>query len=263
MLWALVLAASGFLRPAELHLRASEDSDPTALLQLCHLPGAQLELGTRSNMLGPEVFEVLRRCTRPEVELRAPLRAAHRERLEKLPAVEPLFSFGPADSLDWTAVSALGPRRVHLRLSGMLTPARADALARFRNTELLLDLRGRLPDAEELARFRQLDRADRVFVIRADAPPELVAGLKAAQPSGLVVQAVGNKVPAPMLRALAGADLPTRIELVWPFSAAEVEPLTAIRRLALEVDLGEIERLPAGFVKALAPVEPDLSAPVH
>lgn len=261
-LLALALAAAhGYLQPTPLRLRASEESDAQALVELCELPAAQLELRTRSNMLATDTLDALRRCKHPLVELRQPLLPVHRERLAKVPGAEPLFELSQDAPLDWAAVSAMGPRRLHVRLGGELTPARAAMLSRFRDLEVELDLRGRVPDAAELARFRDLDRADRVVRLGASAPPEMVRALAAVRPRELVVEARDNRLPKPLLDALADADLPTRVALTWPFVARDAQALTGIRQLALELDLGAVESMPRGLARALAPVEPDASRP--
>lgn len=262
LLLALALsAAHGYLQPPALRLRASEQSEAQALVDACKLPGAQLELRTSSNMLATDTLDALRRCHKPLVQLRAPLLPVHRERLAKVAAAEPLFELSQDAALDWTAVSALGPRHVAVRLGGELTEARAAMLSRFRDATVELDLRGRVPEAAELARFRGLSRAERVVRIGAGSPPEMVSLLAQLKPAELVVEAGNNRLPPALLQALADADLPTRVALSWPFVPRDLEPLTALRRLALEVDLGTVERLPRGLPQALAPVEPDASKP--
>jgi hypothetical protein len=261
-LLALALAAGPARpHPVALQLRAGEDSDEQALVDLCRLPGARLELRTRSNMLATGTLEALQRCAAPRVLLRAPLLPVQRERLGKLPRAEPVFELPEAARLDWAEVSRLGPRRVHLRLGGPLTAERAAQLARFRDVEVELDLRGRDASAEELARFRGLDHADRAVRLGADAAPELVAALALLEPVRLTVEARDNHLPAPLLQALADSELPVGVALVWPFLPRDVEALAAIPRLGLEVELGTLADAPRGLSKALAPVEPDLSKP--
>ena len=141
-----LLLAAAVLQPVPLRIGASEESDEQALVDLCRLPAAQLELHTRTNMLGTGVVEALRRCPRAIVELRLPLLPAHRERLEKLPRAELLLNLAANDGVDGLALSQLGPRRLHVRLRGELTAVRVASLQRLRDVEVELDLRGPSPD---------------------------------------------------------------------------------------------------------------------
>ncbi|MBS2032729.1 MAG: hypothetical protein JST54_32955 [Deltaproteobacteria bacterium] len=261
-LLALVLASGpGFLRPPELLVRAGEDSDDQALADACHLPGAQLELRTRSNMLATGTVDALRTCKNPRVLLRPPLVQAHRERLERVPQAQPVFELAQDAHLSWNEVSALGPRRIHVRVFGALTLERAAELARFRDVEVELDLRGRVPTADELARFHALDHASRSVRIGADAPPEEILALPTLQPSRVTVETHDNRLPPPLMGALEQADLPTCIALTWPLVPRDVESFAGIRKLSLELELGTIDELPRKVKAALAPVEPDDTKP--
>ena len=257
------LLAAAVLQPVPLRVEASEESDEQALVDLCKLPAATLLLRTRSNMLATGVVEALRRCPRAIVEVRLPLLPAHRERFEKLPRVALLLTLHPGESIDALALSALGPRRLHLRVLGPLTPERAAELARLRDVEIELDLRERTPDAEELARFRGLGRADRWLRLPSTASPELIPVLAAVKPTGLVVESARNGVEPALLEALRRQGLPTRVVLVWPFIAADLEALVPLRQLSLQFDLQTIERLPHALTPALSPVEPSRAPPGH
>jgi hypothetical protein len=257
------LLAAAVLQPVPLRVEAGEESDEQALVDLCKLPAATLLLHTRSNMLATGVVEALRRCPRAIVEVRLPLLPAHRERFEKLPRLALLLTLHPGESIDALALSALGPRRLHLRVMGPLTAVRAAELARLRDVELELDLTGRVPDAEELARFRALGHADRWLRVPPDASPELIAVLAAVKPTGLVVQSTHNALEPGLLEALIQQRLPTRVLLSWPFSPSALEPLVPLRQLTLQFDLQTLERLPRGLLPALAPVEPSRTPPGH
>jgi len=261
-LLALMLAAGpGFMRPPELLVRAGEDSDDQALVDACHLPGAQLELRTRSNMLATGTVDALRMCKNPRVLMRPPFVQAHRERLERVPNAQPLFELAQDAHLAWNEVSALGPRRIHVRVFGVLTPERAAELSRFRDVDVELDLRGRVPTADELARFRALDHASRSIRIGADAPPEEILALQTLAPARVTVETHDNRLPLPLLGALAQAELPTCIALTWPLVPRDLEPFTGIRKLSLELELGTFDELPRKVRAALAPVEPDDTKP--
>lgn len=263
MLLPSLLLAAAVLQPVPLRVEASEESDEQALVDLCRLPAAELLLHTRSNMLATGVVEALRRCPRALVELRLPLLPAHRERLEKLRRADLFLALREGDALDAQALFSLGPRRLHVRVLGPLSAERAASLARLRDVELELDLRGRTPDAEELAGLRALTHADRWLRLDAATPPELVAALAPLRPAGLVVEAQGNALPPALVAALAAAGLPTRVVLTWPFSPAELEALEPLHRLALQLDLHTLEKLPHGLLPALAPLEPSRAPPGH
>jgi len=256
-------AAPGFLQPVPLRAEVSEDSDEQALLDLCHLPGAELQLRTRSNMLSSATLEALHRCRAPAVQLRLPLLDAHQDQLARIPRAQLLFELAPGEGLDWMQVSALGPRRLLVRVHGPLTAARAASLARLRNAEIELDLRGRAPNADELARFRDLARADRAVRIDAQAPPQLLAALAPLKLSGVVVEAPGNAIPPALLAALSAAPWPVRVALTWPFTAHQTAALARVHQLSLELHLGTLDDRPRHLKAALAPLQPDLSKPAR
>lgn len=248
LLGALALAAiPAFSRPVEVRIAVGEGTDSTTLENLCRLPGATLEVRTRSNMLGSETADALSHCPPHLVLLRPPLLPAHVERLRTLPRAEPLFDTALAPLPAWSDLSRLGPRRLHLRLAKPLDEATAAQLGRFRHAVVELDARGRLPDAEELARFRSLERLDRVLRIGPEFPPEAVPALGLLGLSELVVETKANRLPGPLTAALATAGVPVRARLTGGVTPEDLPAVGELERVRLEVVVGEPEGVPRGL----------------
>jgi hypothetical protein len=262
---ALALAAPVLAQPIETRVRVSEAADESVLDSLCHLPQVQVELRTQSNMLGNGPYDAFAHCPAPWVQMRAPVLQPHRERLEKRPGVQPVFELAQDATLDWPMLAALGPRRFHVRVSGSLSAPQALALARLRNVEVELDLRGRVPEAAELARLRGLEHADRVVRLGPGTDPDLLPGLTQLGAREWVVESRDNRLPAPLLAALAGAPVPVRVSVTWPVLPADLEALAAaLPRLRLELELpGAPRDLPRGLARALAGLRParDIARP--
>jgi hypothetical protein len=257
---SLAASAPNFAQPVERRVRVIEDLDEESLSELCH-QGVRIELRTHSNMLATGVVEVLRHCGAPWVLMRPPFLPAHRERLERLPAAEILLELTQGATLDWGELSQLGPRRLHVRVGGELSSAQVVGLSRLRNVEIELDVRGRVPKADELSRWRSLAHADRVIRLGADVPPELIQTLSLLHPLEIVVETKDNRLPAALLAALVEADLPTRVSFLWPVVPSELVPLAQLRRLKLEVDMGLAPELPRSFSRTFATIGPDVSMP--
>lgn len=120
------LALMGF----RIHVIASEDIDPDGLKSLDR-PGVVLWMQTRTNMLRSSVVEGLARFEEAYVQLHPPVHAAHAAQLER--ARRAGIWLEDAD-LDGPGVHRLGPRRFAVRISGELTPERAERVRRARPT---------------------------------------------------------------------------------------------------------------------------------
>jgi hypothetical protein len=239
---ALLLAALAQLQvaaPGELPLSeappaevwASEDWPADALAGAAALPQATLAVRTRSNMLRPEVAAVLSRRQGALVRIGLPLLPAHLEQLRALPRATLVVEVPPGvERAQAAPLARLGPQTLRVRID-RLDEARGAFLAGLKNLEVELDVRGRVPQLEELAR--------RVLRLRASDAPEVVAGLAKVQPSRLVVEAVEDRVPEPMLAALSQAGVPVRVALSARAQPADVRRLGSLPRLSLELALDE------------------------
>ena len=210
--WRSRSGGSRFAQPPAAHPSRRRGERRASAGRSCRLPGAQLDLETRSNMLATGTLEALRRCERPIVRLAPADRDRPARTAREAPDAELLFDLPEGATLSWTRFRAR-PAAIHVRVRGALTAERATA-SRFRNAEIELDLRGRLPDADELAQFRARSRA-RSIRIAADAPPEFMPGLEALRRRLTVETAQNQLPPAAKASRNRAAD---RIEFRRPFT---------------------------------------------
>ncbi len=216
---------------------ASEDWPADALQALAKLPGVTLAVSTRSNMLRPEVFAALKRRKASALTVRAPLAEAHVDQLRKLAGTTLVLRLPEKpDAALMKSLTHLGPQLLRLQV-GKLDEATANWLAGLKRLEVELDLRGRVPEQEELERLAQLARAGRVVRLLATDPPELVAAFKAVKLVRLVVESLDDRVPEPMVAALHEAGVPVRVRLDAKASVEDVRRLAALPRLSLELVL--------------------------
>lgn len=240
---------------------ASEDWPSDALAAAARLPGASLGLSLRSNMIRPEAVSVLRQGTGSAVRLQpSGLLPAHVDVLRKLAGtrlVVPLA--GPMPPALAAQLGKLGPQPLRIELAS-LDARVARSLEGLKNTEVVLDVRGRMPDQEELGLLLGLSRVQRVVRLRADDPPALVAALEAVRPSRLVVDAVeGARVPEAMIAALAEAGFPVRVAVDLRARSDDLRRLAALPQVSFEVALsGESD---TALPKARNLLDPLVSGP--
>ena len=234
-------AAMPFAEAPAVEVWASEDWPADMLAAAAALPGASLGLFLKSNMIRPEALAVLAR--RPcLVRLAADLKPAHVEQLRKLPrSVMVIALKGPLDPAAALKLAKLGPQGMRVQVPKM-DGAIARSLAELKNAEVELDVRGRVPDQEELGVFLGLTRARRVVRLRADDPPALVAALKTARPVRLVVESNEGRLPKPMVDALLEAAIATRVVIDLRATSDDLKRLAALPQISLELTLaGEPE----------------------
>lgn len=217
---------------------APEDWPADSLSAAASLPRAVLMVATRSNMLRPEVAAVLGRRRAAGARIALPLRPAHEDQLRSLSRLTVAFATSPSEPGLALQLGKLGPQPLRAEVQ-RLDDAQARALAELKNAEVELDVRGRVPEQDELARMRRLTRASRVIRLRASDPPELVAGLLAVKPSRLVVESVDDRVPEPMRAALAQAGVPVRVQVSCRAQPSDLRLLGALPGLSLELRLDE------------------------
>jgi hypothetical protein len=261
---ALLVAAAPvpFAERPAVEAWASEDWASDALAAVARLPGARLGLTLRSNMIRPEAAAVLKQSDAAAVRLQpSGLASAHVDTLRKLPRtrlVVPLS--GPLDPALAAQLAKLGPQPFRLELTAGLDAKIAKSLAGLKNAEVVLDVRGRMPDQEELGLLLGLSRVSRVVRLRADDPPALVAALKTVRPARLVVEAVeGARVPEAMIAALVESGLPARVAVDLRASPDDLRRLAALPQISLELALsGDSD---TALPKARALLEPLVSGP--
>lgn len=242
---ALILLAQAPARPevpfAEappIEVWVSEDWPVESLSALARLPGTSVGLRTRSNMLRPELAGAVARGSFL-VELSPRLVQAHVDQFRRLTRSHLVIALpeNPGEELR-SRLSYLGPQPLRF-LAGRLDAARASWLAGFKNVEVELDLRSRVPDQEELGLFVGLARARRVVRLRSSDPPEILEGLRLARPVRVVIETDGEPIAAPMLAALARLDCAVRIRLAAGASADELLRFAHLGRVSFEVWLGD------------------------
>ena len=241
LLLGALLSASGspmpFAEAPAVEVWAGEDWPADALASASRLPGATLGLALKSNMLRPEAAAVLRKGRASLVRLAPGLSQVHVDELRGLPKttlVVPLA--GPLDATLSRLLEKLGPQPQRVTL-GKLDAAVAASLASLKHAEVELDLRGRVPDQEELGIFLGLSRVQRVVRLRADDPPAIVAALKAVKPVRLVVESVEGRVPEARTAALIEAGIATRVAVDLTATPDDLKRLAALPRVSLELRL--------------------------
>lgn len=182
-----------------IHVIVAEDIDPDGLKSLAR-PGVVLWMQTRTNMLRASVVEGLARFEEAYVQLHPPVLAAHAAQLER--AGRAGIWLEDAD-LDGPGVHRLGPRRLAVRISGELTPERAERVRRARPT--LVQWR---PDdwvsMEAWAHFAQL-------------PGAKLADLGAVRSAGL-----GQRICTLSLKGMSGGGIALRWDLAYQSEPAEL-----------------------------------------
>jgi len=217
---------------------ASEDWPADSLAAAAALPRASLAVSTRSNMLRPEVLALATR-RRTVIRLAAPLLPAHIEQLRALPRATFVIALPPSPEASLLSqLERLGPQAMRVQVD-RLDEARGAFLGKLKNMEVELDLRGRLPEQEELSLFRRLARARRVARLRASDAPEVIAGLRSVGLARIVIEAAEDRVPEPMLAALAQASAPVRVSLSGRAQPSDVRRLGALPGLSLELVLDD------------------------
>ena len=251
-----------FAAPPKVELWVSEDWSLTALEGARELPGARLAIATRSNMLRPELALMLKK--RPALLRIDPrLLQAHVEQLRKLPGVTLVVKAGEGTAKEQQAtaarLSSVGPQGVRL-LVGRLDASSLAFVESFRSGELELDLRGRVPDQEELARLQGLTRLRRVVRISAAQPPALVAGLGLLKPSRLVVESDDDRLPLPMLEALeqlaASGGPELRVVIDEKAGLEDLRRLSSLPNLSLELHLEGQKEVPRRVQELLRSLSP-------
>ncbi len=235
--------------PPRVEIWAPESYALESFARLAKLPNASVVVATRSNMLRPEHLLFLRKHRAGGVLVRAPLLTPHVEQFRRLPETRLLVELGASpDATLLTRLGQLGPQPVRVRAK-LLDEALLKALEGLKNAELELDLRGRVPDQEELARLRRLRSSPS---LRLDAgQAELVAGLAHAKPRRLIVEAADDRIPGPMQDALLAANVPVRVALSTRASPSDVERFKRLPGLELELRLSEAGERDVGRVAAL------------
>ncbi|MGI5864343.1 MAG: hypothetical protein ACOX6T_20135 [Myxococcales bacterium] len=242
---ALLVLAQAPARPEVLFAEAppvevwvSEDWPVESLGDLARLPGTSVGLRTRSNMLRPELASAVARGAFL-VELSPPIVEAHVDQFRRLTRAHLVIGLPekPGEELR-SRLSYLGPQPLRLR-ADRLDAARAAWLAGLKNAEVELDLRGRIPEQDELGLFLGLHRARRVVRLRASDPPEILEGIRLARPVRVVVETDDNRVPGPMLAALARLDCAVRIRLAAGATADELLRFSHLGRVSFELSLGD------------------------
>ena len=236
LLLVVLFAAPPLSESPAVEAWASEDWPADALLALSKLPRTMLAVQTRSNMLRPSVFSLLARGS-SAVSIAAPLAEAHVDQLRKLTrAVLVLKVPNKPDAALKKSLMHLGPQLVRFQVA-RLDAATAAWLADFKRCEVELDLRGRLPEQEELERLAQLARASRILRIAATDPPALIAALRAVGPARVIVESLEDRVPEAMVEALHASGLSVRVRLDSRASVDDVLRLAALAQLSLELVL--------------------------
>ncbi|MBI5546461.1 MAG: hypothetical protein HY901_21480 [Deltaproteobacteria bacterium] len=235
-----VLAAApgpvGFVEAPAIEVWASEDWPSDLLAAAGKLPKATLGLAMRTNMLRPADAALLRKGP-SLVRLQPSLAPAHVDQLRKLTRttlVVPLAA--PLGEKLGAELMRLGPQPLRIVLQRLDAPMAA-SLRVLKNAEVELDIRGRVPDQEELGLLLGLGRLRRVVRLRADAPVALISALKLTRPVRLVVESVEGRVPEAMTSALLEAGLATRVAVDLSALPDDLKRLAPLPQITLELAL--------------------------
>jgi hypothetical protein len=230
-------AAMPLAEPPPIEVWASEDWPADWLAAAARLPGASLGLVLRSNMVRPEALGIVKRRRAGLIRLVPPLAPVHVEQFRKVTRVTLVVPVpGPLDPGLAAQLVKLGPQPLRVLVPRM-DAATATSLAPLRHAEVELDVRGRVPDQEELGVFLGLSRVRRVVRLGADAPPALVAALRVVRPVRFVVESVGGRLPEPLLAALVEARVPVRVGLDARATSEDLKRLAPLAQLSLELTL--------------------------
>lgn len=232
---ALAAAPVPFPEAPAVEIWASEDLPAETLAAAARLPHSTLGVVLRSNMLRPKVAALLQQQGRSLMALAPGLAAVHLDALRTLRRTTRVVALSDALSTDLAdKLARLGPQPVRFVVS-KLDERLASSLAPVKGAEVELDVRGRIPDQEEVTRFLGLSRARRTVRLRAGDAPAVVAALMAARPAGWVVDCVESPMPEAMVAALVDTGIATRVAIAPSAAPEEVERLTVLPWVSLEL----------------------------